>query len=666
MLMGKLKKRKEYSISLSKGVYTISLILILFSYYFGINNNYKKSPFLMALAFIFSFIAFVFVKNSYRYTQILPIYLFFALFWDVAFVNCVKNMDTLHLVNGIIGLFCLNIPVLRMIIWNATNKIKYKFQRNGIIICAVISCVFIIGSLRTLNSMARLDTNIYYNCFDEVLKWNMGFDTVDVFFLGGHQCMGYAIWGAIGKWLCRNSPVGIRIIDLILVIITIFLLYCLLEAVVKNDILAGIYTLLFAFNPLIFGIIYEINLDLPLTCFYIWVLYSLYKKDNIKLLVSSLFLVFSKEIGIVLLFGIFVGWIMFIITQERKKSITELNVIKFCIFAIVGSIWFSNQMLGLIWRQDSLSNKADYITMDSFAFQVDNIIAKMKEIFLVNFSWIFVLLCICAIFIKILRHDKVKQEKSSIMYMVITSFIFNLMFQFSYVTYVHMRYIMPCIVGIIIIFAKLSSLVLSVKKQCYVTSVLAFCIFVQSFWSIDPINDLVFPQINIGETKLMTTRVFTRGSGNEANPRNAADLLITSLEMTQSAIYNRQFMYFELLFQNILQEIDYNDETLVVISPTYEGYDGMTRNCFFGDWYSKEIHYDETNYRLTSDSRKPIVNCLVWGEKEIDLKNYTNVYYIDFPYNKNFDNQEIVRSLQYLNKFDIEKYGWEASVYHLK
>ena len=92
----------------------------------------------------------------------------------------------------------------------------------------------------------------------------------------------------------------------------------------------------------------------------------------------------------------------------------------------------------------------------------------------------------------------------------------------------------------------------------------------------------------------------------------------------------------------------------------------MTRMCFFGDWYSEDIHYDKTNYRLTSDSRKPIVNCIVWGEKEIDLENYKNVYYIDFPYNKNFDNDEIIANLQYSNKLKIEKYGWDASVYQLK
>ena len=170
----------------------------------------------------------------------------------------------------------------------------------------------------------------------------------------------------------------------------------------------------------------------------------------------------------------------------------------------------------------------------------------------------------------------------------------------------------------------------------------------------------------VGSSKIMTTRVFTRGIDNAATPRTDDDLQITSLEMTQSAIYNRQFMYFELLFQKILQEINYNNETLLVISPTYEGYDGMTRMCFFGDWYSEDIHYDKTNYRLTSDSRKPIVNCIVWGEKEIDLENYKNVYYIDFPYNKNFDNDEIIANLQYSNKLKIEKYGWDASVYQLK
>lgn len=659
-------KSKYQKINLSKILYVLSIILVLGSYYLGIAGRSKKSPVLMVASYLLSIAAFCFIKNKNVYRQLFPIYLVGALIWNIAYIRCMENMDIFHVLLANIGVACLNIPIIYMIIWWLLNGIKIKLLSKSNCLCMAICVIFVVFSFSTLSSMARLDTNIYYNFFKDAYNWNLGFDTIDVFFLGGHQCIGYALLGAIGMWLCPNSPIGIRVINIILVIITIFQLYSILKKILKDEYVTFIYTLLFACNPLILGIIYEINLDLPMTCFYVWVLCSLYNKDYINFFVASLLLTLSKETGIILLFGIFAGWFVYIFIQQGKKAINKKNICVLGLFAVVGLFWLSNQVLGLLWRQDSLSGDVSYVTMDSFTIQLDNVIAKTKELFCVNFSWLLVICLICCIIINIIKHHRVSNDKLQILLPTLVSFLLFIIFQYVYVTYVHIRYIMPVIVGEIIILAVSSSTAMGTKKQGIVAGILAVCFFVESFWTVDPITQIVFPQIDVGSSKIMTTRVFTRGSDNAANPRTDDDLQITSLEMTQSAIYNRQFMYFESLFQKILQEINYNNETLIVISPTYEGYDGMTRICFFGDWYSADIHYDKTNYRLTSDSRKPIVNCIVWGEKEIDLENYKNVYYIDFPYNKNFDNDEIIENLQYSNKLKIEKYGWDASVYQLK
>ena len=659
-------KSKTQEINVSKILYILSIILVFGSYYLGIEGRSKKSPFLMAISYLVSIVAFVFVKNRELYKQLFPIYLVGALIWDIAYVKCIGNMDVIHILLANIGVVCLNIPIIYMVIRWLLNGVQIKSLLKSNCLCMIICFIFVVFSLSTLSSMARLDTNIYYNYFQNVNNWNLGLDTINAFFLGGHQCIGYALSGAIGIWLCPNSPIGIRIINIILVIITIFQLYSILKKFLKNEYVTFAYTLLFSCNPLILGIIYEINLDLPMTCFYIWVLSSLYNRDYITFFATSMLLVLSKETGIILLFGICVGWLMYIFIQQGKKAVNKKNICILGLFAVVGLFWLSNQVLGLLWRQKSLSGDASYVTMDSFAIQKDNVIAKTKELFCVNFSWMLVILFICCLIICIIKHCRISNDKLRILLPTLVSFLLFVIFQYVYITYVHLRYIMPVIVGEIIILAVTSSMAVSTKKQGIMVGILAVCFFAESFWTVDPITQMAFPQIDVGSSKIMTTRVFTRGIDNAATPRTDDDLQITSLEMTQSAIYNRQFMYFELLFQKILQEINYNNETLLVISPTYEGYDGMTRMCFFGDWYSEDIHYDKTNYRLTSDSRKPIVNCIVWGEKEIDLENYKNVYYIDFPYNKNFDNDEIIANLQYSNKLKIEKYGWDASVYQLK
>ena len=109
-------KSKTQEINVSKILYILSIILVFGSYYLGIEGRSKKSPFLMAISYLVSIVAFVFVKNRELYKQLFPIYLVGALIWDIAYVKCIGNMDVIHILLANIGVVCLNIPIIYMVI----------------------------------------------------------------------------------------------------------------------------------------------------------------------------------------------------------------------------------------------------------------------------------------------------------------------------------------------------------------------------------------------------------------------------------------------------------------------------------------------------------------------------------------------------------------------
>ena len=189
----------------------------------------------------------------------------------------------------------------------------------------------------------------------------------------------------------------LRCINLFLVISSLFFLSAIYKKILptKSRCFQAMAVAAFVFNPLILGIIYEINLDLPSVCFYIWVLYALMYHKNILLLCSSLFLAFSKETGILLLFGIAVGWglswFIPLIKNYKQRTFRELlrevPLATCALFVIAPILMLLSMKFTSIWRQDSLNGQSQSAQgMETFAFNIENTIIKLKELFILNFS----------------------------------------------------------------------------------------------------------------------------------------------------------------------------------------------------------------------------------------------------------------------------------------
>lgn len=650
-------------------LYIFSAVSMLLSFIFGVKNNDFLSLLFMSGGFIVSFLACLFVNNKQKYLKIIPIYLGLAIFWNLSFYYRFRQIDLLHKLNAIIGIISLNVPIIVALIKNIHNNIipVFKSRWKKYLICLCISFVYVLLSLDTLTTITRLDSNIYYNALRDATNWDMSFGSVRELFLGGHSCIGYTLFGMIGAYITPNSVVGIRLINIVLVVISIFAFYSILEMFIESKTQCGLLTSLFAFNPLILGIIYEINLDLPQTCFYIWTLYFAIKRDYLYMITSSILLLYSKETGIVLLFGIYFGCLVYdIIKAFKEKSIKNLEW-KFYITGIfLGGLGILNKLIGVLWRQDSLeasSSLSGIKTMDSFALNRANIFTKTKELFLVNFAWVIIgliILCLCFYIVK-----KRKQIDYKNFLPILFSFLFFVAFQYVYITYTHIRYIMPYIVGLIVIFGILLNITFPKWIIRPIETIVVALSLIQCFYTLDPVTRYVFPNINIGGTEIITTRTFRRGFNNEAWIRQDDEEEMACLDMTQSAIYNRQFMYFQFAFEEALKTVKYDNDTLIIISPTYEELPGMTWICLFGQWYTDKLYYDPCTYRLSENKELPSLNMAIYNDDiSLNLNDYERVFYFDMPYNSL--NNSYMDNISYIKSYKVEKNNWLINIYEVK
>ena len=671
-----------------KILYFLSSLTIFIAFFYGITEHNRRSICCFLAAFIFSILGFIFTVNlSYEtkkkiYMQLLPVYSLFTLFWILSLTS--PYTDKQYNVNNVVGTFALLIPSIVLICYNLSYlKIKqlYNFFCKYYNVFILIF-IFILLSIPTLSATTRLDTNIYYTYLSEAKSWNLSFDTINLFKLGDHQCYGYTLWGLIGMYLTPSSPIGLRCINLVLVSISIMCLYAIIKKLnfTSSRKIVTLLTALFVFNPLILGIIYEINLDLPCTCFYIWSICFLLYNKKILLFFSVFFLTFSKETGILLLAGIGIGWflshLVTHITNHRRKFFKYFDWVCLGTLMYPVVILFFTMKMGMLWRQNSNSLAVSaQNTMDRVGIDTANTIIKLKELFILNFSWLFcciILFSICfGLTKKILRkksstYTETINQKLSLL-PIIFSWLLFVIFQFIYITYCHIRYIMPYIVGGIILGGYIICKFLNKQVQLILLILFLGLLCVENFYTLDTVSKMVCNTIDIGSTKIYTTRTYVRSSENIAQTAKTNPELIPYLEMTQSAIYNRQFLYFEDVFEKFLREIEYNNETFIAVAPIYDKVANMTWVSLFGKWYTNTLHYNPLTYQWVDNEDMPSINLSIIDSKDqISFDTYQRIYLISFPYNKFFDNTQYLSQFEIIDSFEVNEKMWKINVYQLK
>lgn len=668
-------------------LYCFALLTFIMSYICGLTSYSYKSVCLLTMTYLFSygaFMSFFFFTNRPHHIlyQLLTIYLFATLFFDLSYFS--KYVSKTYELSVLFGGLTINLPVIIMLVYiggrksvyyRVTQIIRGHWELVGLIF------LFILFSCETLNTITRGDSNIYYTYLQNAKSWDLSFNTISLFKLGGHQSIGYTIWGLLGAYLSPNTPLGIRIVNIIMVCVSILALYCILEKLLPlktyKRVVLFLATCLFAFNPIVLGTIYDINLDLPALCFYLWALYSLLYNKKIFLFFSSVFLLFSKETGIILLLGIVFGWVvtqLYMAYINNKKNFWKNpDHWQICCMTVPCIIMVLTLCFSSLWRQDRMSakNNTQKQPMDSFGINFDNTIIKLKELFCLNFAWIFSLFILICIVALLLQKRRFKANKNIIIQSmpILVSFAMFVSFQFVYITYSRIRYIVAYLPGFLFVFLFLIIITYSPKQAIAILSITTILLLCECFYTLDPVSRQLCDTIDIGCTRIISTRTFVRDSDYSIRtPKTHPELIKYFQLASDSAACNRQYLYFLWAFEKFIDEIDYDDNTYIAVAPIYEiDNNNMTWISLFGHWYSNELFYDNRTHKLVEDTSKTSLNISVIKDKsEVPYAEYDRVFLISFPYNKLFDNDKFLSSFDVKNYFKVCKRGWEIQVYQIK
>ena len=160
--------------------------------------------------------------------------------------------------------------------------------------------------------------------------------------------------------------------------------------------------------------------------------------------------------------------------------------------------------------------------------------------------------------------------------------------------YHNSRYVSWHVVGLTLLAIYALAYIANRKKTVFVgcSCVLAVLMLVQSFFTIDPVTLKSFKNFSTGQSTVVTTRIFYLSKeGLTKDP-----YLVSAREL--AGPYNRQYSYVGTTLESLLEDIDYDSNTMVLIDPVYEKW--ATYVLLFGKRSADadEYYYDPASNRI--------------------------------------------------------------------
>lgn len=510
----------------------------------------------------------------------------------------------------------------------------------------LITILFVVFYIPCFTYLFKSDSYTYYNSVVSNLEsWSFSFSDLSAFEIGYHKTYGYSLFVFGAAYLFNDVVFGIRFINLLIYLSTMFMIYELIKKIGNNKrkFPALIGTALYAFSPMVLGLAQEINTDMPISSFYIWFVFFGVFQWNLFFIISSLLLCFSKEIGIIFVLTYIAGVGFYRLFHNYKKVKTLKSLIQILTssewLTLCGPIlficcYFFN---GSKWGEGNPTIEYQKGVINTIQFDLQYVIIKLKEIFLLNFQWlivlgIFVLIVMCV-------KKKIVWINETLFAILTTGFFFGI-FNLVYFTYTHSRYLYPLTFIYAILFACLLS-ACELRKISVILSLLIVILQgIQIFWQIDPISNIVFPKTSTGNGEIISLIWFTSDSnrnGKMIYDNEGAD--ISSERFRDYVQINRTYEEFEVLFERVLDEIDYSEEDAIYLSPIFQdsfwGDLNWTLSNMLGVTNSDVIYWNPKTKQLTYNEKEgEKINWLTEVSKTVS-KQYNNVWYIYLPYSRN-------------------------------
>lgn len=656
-------------------------LLILISAFIGIYFDYDIS---MALYFtgmveytvgcIFSFAAGTkYSRNTIIQGLIVAVFAFIWYLGALVSKDTDKNYSSI-VVEGAITvsvnliffayLFVKDVFAKRTMKQFLTEVKNYLWEKKFIVGIMILGTAL---SIEIITSTFLYDNSIYYRSFWDAVRWDFTTGNALNLHLCLHMCSGYSMLLLPGMWFFDDYTFGVHFFQLIYYVITVGAFYGIIEYIFpdKKQISKALMTAMFAFSPAFFGMLGGFNPDFGMTFLFVWFIYLLTKEDCLILqILIGLAAILTKEPAVLMFGGLFVAcFIIFIMNRKSHPKVWDKAIaLIFPIFYWCLDFFVPNMSILIMRVKDMLAYNpsfmggrlvADahkswaagtvYVTdsidvlnagnIDHFGYSKENIINQTKNLFCINFSWLFAILIIAGLIVCLIL--KIKQKKvftqraGNALLVSSVMILFMMPFFYFYITYTFYRYVAPLFSLVLIAFFVVADAVPVNRIAKFVSfGVLMLLLFVQNFVTIDPAMRFFGKEVSLGNIS-----VYNFDSG----------LIDTTLSTPSDyTLYNRQNWYWGRLLNKAFTQMEAGEHSLLLVPKGEDRIVWGAYSCNQALDY-QGLYFDEENKRYspiqlsyseptTYAGITPDGICYDDNDQVIDISNFNHWYYLDIPF----------------------------------
>lgn len=656
-------------------MYLLSMPFMFVSFIYALTEHWRRSNFTFLIVLLLvTFGTFAFCISTKKLSknnlvQLAIVWLVIASLWDLSFLNMDENIHRSYI--AYMGLVLVNANfccfLIQLLLKLKTEKIGLKCTRGKeYIIITSFLLLFVLLNLTTLDSWFKSDSYTYYSSFlENIGKWNLEINGWSAFELAGHSAYGYTLFLFIIQAIFRNVAISVRITNIIFGGLTVFAFYRILKIVFKNLSKFQYYIILgiFTFSPLFFGIMYEMNTDYPMFCFFVWYVYSVLDKKKIFRILSSILLCFSKEIGVILLLAFIFGeyLIGFLMNKSYKREVFLRNLKDIALDFWGVFMWMAQMLLSRTgWANEAKTTVelASTNSINSIKFDFEFIFYKLKELFVLNFAWIPTIILVGGIVYFIVKRKRIKYIFG--IAGIICSYTAFLAFNLLFFTYPHYRYLIiqsffsTFLIAMVIDYVELNNLFKNI-----VLTVLAICYGIQCYITVDPLTLYCFDNVNVGGGNIITTQKYIGIEGKLYAEGEHKDYYTQAL--LDNVLYNREQLQMEETIEKLFSEIEYSEDDYIIVPPIYGSYQ-FTIYTIMGRANIESYFWDQSSKNIVDTEGIPVQ----WIGPESELKPYKNYYYIKFPYLSEFDHEQYLKQYNVLDQITVKKGQWVLEAYKVE
>ncbi len=542
------------------------------------------------------------------------------------------------------------------------EKIPFKQRLISALPILALCSVLLLLNLENFDAWLRWDSYEYFYYIRRLSLTDVtSLDAMRLANHGAYICsVAYMLLGGI-----FGSPeISAYVLNILVLIVGTLMFWRITSKFLPKEkwILRLIVTAIYAFSPFTHGMAYNISLESFLMFGLLMFFWGEAEKMPAMQVLASLIICFSKETGAVILAVIMVTRLIlnFLPFKDKSRSVLEKLELSLSLPVLACGLLWLVDFISFSWissNNNSATPTVDGMSFNAFSLNFTYIKDRFLSLVFSNFTWLIIALVVAGFIVGTVlkKHEKPTKEKNAFIIQCVAGLAASLIPLFFFVTYNHIRYCMSTVVFLLILIpVAVERLAIEINVRRTLCTTLAILSLLQCYFTIDPTMYMFFKTIDKGFGKMtyVHNSVLT----------NYSDSLCIGVHSQ----YNREILYYDRAFEQVLKDVGYTSKDCILISPEYMeptvgGY-VTSEYLITGDGYKYRpdryyVSYDENknDLYLSSNTEKQLNIYYIGGTYGISelIDTYDRVIYIQMPFR---DTSEESFENRVLGKF-----SWDSS-----